>query len=103
LVDYVYATSGLPAPVVQRQLARRFQDPAMKNKFVSTAQQLRNEGKAEGKAEGKVATLLRLITRRFGAPAAAVAARLHGATSDELDRWTDRILDATSLAELFTD
>jgi hypothetical protein len=46
---------------------------------------------------------LRLITLRFGAPAAAVAARLHGATADELDRWTDRILDANSLAELFAD
>ncbi|MCA3009509.1 MAG: DUF4351 domain-containing protein, partial [Phycisphaerales bacterium] len=103
LVDYVYATSGLPVPVVQRQLAHRFRDPAMKNKFVSTAQQIRNEGRAEGKAEGKVATLLRLITRRFGAPDAAVASRLHGATTDEIDRWTDRILDATSLAELLAD
>jgi len=103
LVDRVYATSGLPVPVVQRQLAHRFRDPAMKSKFVSTAQQLRNEGRAEGKAEGKVATLLRLITRRFGAPAAAVVARLHGATADELDRWTDRILDATSLDALFAD
>ncbi|MFN9757458.1 MAG: DUF4351 domain-containing protein, partial [Planctomycetota bacterium] len=107
LVDYVYATSGLPLPVVQRQLTLRFRDPAMKSKFVSTAQQLRNEGRAEGKAEGraegKVATLLRLITRRFGAPAAAVVSRLQAATTDDLDRWTDRILDATSLADLFAE
>jgi len=34
LVDYVYATSGLPLPVVQRQLTLRFRDPAMKSKFV---------------------------------------------------------------------
>ncbi|MFN9706718.1 MAG: DUF4351 domain-containing protein, partial [Planctomycetota bacterium] len=105
--DYVYATSGLPLPVVQRQLTLRFRDPAMKSKFVSTAQQLRNEGRAEGKAEGraegKVATLLRLITRRFGAPAAAVVSRLQAATTDDLDRWTDRILDATSLADLFAE
>ncbi|MFN9331748.1 MAG: DUF4351 domain-containing protein, partial [Planctomycetota bacterium] len=107
----VYATSGLPLPVVQRQLTLRFRDPAMKSKFVSTAQQLRNEGRAEGKAEGKaegraegkVATLLRLITRRFGAPAAAVVSRLQAATTDDLDRWTDRILDATSLADLFAE
>jgi hypothetical protein len=99
LVDYVYATSGLSVPVVQRQLAHRFRDPAMKNKFVSTAQQIRNEGKAEG----KVASLLRLITRRFGAPADAFVARLHNATDDDLDRWTDRILDAASLADVFAD
>jgi hypothetical protein len=103
LVDYVYATSGLSVPVVQRQLAHRFRDPAMKNKFVSTAQQIRNEGRAEGKAEGKVASLLRLITRRFGAPADAFVARLHNATDDDLDRWTDRILDAASLADVFAD
>ena len=103
LVDYVYATSGLSAPVVQRQLSQRFPDPAMKNKFVSTAQQLRNEGRAEGKAEGKVATLLRQIARRFGAPGPDVVARLHGATADDLDRWADRILDATSLADLFAE
>jgi hypothetical protein len=103
LVDYVYATSGLSVPVVQRQLAHRFRDPAMKKKFVSTAQQLRNEGRAEGKAEGKAATLLRQIARRFGAPAADVVSRLQTATTDDLDRWADRILDATSLTDLFAD
>ena len=79
----------------------------MTNTFVSTAQQPRSAGraedKAEGKAEGKTATLLRLLTRRFGAPAAAVAERIRSATGDELDRWTDRILDARSLDELFAD
>ena len=95
LVDYVFATSGLPALEVQRLLTRRFPDPTMKSKFVSTAQQLRNEG--------KVTTLLRLIARRFGAPDADIAERVRSATLDELDRWTDRILDARSLGELFAD
>jgi hypothetical protein len=103
LVDYAYATSGLSVPAVQRQLAHRFRDPAMKKKFVSTAQQIRNEGRAEGKAEGKAATLLRQIARRFGAPAADVVSRLQTATTDDLDRWADRILDATSLTDLFAD
>ena len=107
LVDYVFATSGLPANDVQRLLTRRFPDPTMKSKFVSTAQQLRNEGKVEGKAEGKVegkaSILLRQISRRFGEPGAEVVERLHRATRDELDRWADRILDARSLDELFAD
>jgi len=103
LVDYVFATSGLPAEDVQRLLTRRFPDPAMKNKFVSTAQQLRNEGKVEGKAEGKASTLLRQITRRFGAPDADAVERVRSASLDELDRWLDRILDAASLDELFAD
>ena len=90
-------------PVVERLLTRRFTDPKMKNKFVSTAQQLRNEGKAEGKAENQVSTLLRLVTKRFGAPEAAVVERIRNGTTEELEHWIDRILDATSVAELFAD
>ena len=75
----------------------------MKNKFVSTAQQLRNEGKAEGKAESQVSTLLRLVTKRFGAPSADVAERIRNGKAAELDRWLDRILDATSLTDLLAE
>ena len=99
LVDYVFATSGLPTPVVERLLTRRFTDPTMKNKFVSTAQQLRNEGKAEV----QVSILLRQITRRFGEPDASIVERVQQATRAELDRWLDRILDATSLTDLFAE
>jgi hypothetical protein len=95
LVDYVFATSGLPAQDVQRLLTRRFPDPAMKSKFVSTAQQLRNEANAS--------TLLRQITRRFGEPDAKVVERVQKATRETLNRWLDRILDAASLDELFAD
>jgi hypothetical protein len=65
----------------------------MKNKFVSTAQQLRNE-------EG-ASILLRQITRRFGEPEASVVERVQQATRTQLARWLDRILDATSLDEVF--
>lgn len=99
LVDYVFATSGSPTPVVERLLTRRFSVPTMKKKFVSTAQQLRNEGRAEAKAT----TLLHLLTRRFGEPTADVVERVQRATPDDLDRWLDRILDATSIAQLFAD
>ncbi len=99
LVDYVFATSGLPTPVVQRLLTRRFPDPAMKNKFVSTAQQLRNEGRAEV----QVSTLLRQITRRFGKPEPDVVERVRNGAPEELDRWLDRILDAASVDELLAD
>ena len=68
-------------------------------KFVSTATQIRNEGRAEGRAE----TLLRQIARRFGAPPDTVAARIRSAHMDDLDRWTDRILDAKTLDDVFAD
>jgi predicted transposase/invertase (TIGR01784 family) len=67
--------------------------------IMSTAEKLRNEGIAQGKAE----TLVLLLTKRFGALPQNVVTRLHAASLVDLDRWTDRILDATSLAEVFAD
>ena len=71
----------------------------MKNKFVSTAQQLRNEGRAEG----QVSTLLRLVAKRFGAPSADVVERIRNGKAAELDHWLDRIFDATSPTDLFAE
>jgi len=77
--------------------------------IMSTAERLRREGraegiaagKAEGIAEGRIETLLRQIAKRFGAPSPADVDRIRSATTADLDRWTDRILDAKSLADLF--
>lgn len=84
---------------------------------MSTAEKLMSQGRAEGKAEGKAEglaeglaagltrgraeTLLRLIARRFGTPPAEVVAQVRNATATNLDRWTDRILDAKTLADVF--
>lgn len=123
VVDYVLDTCELPRPVVHRLLDHRLTDDTMKKKFVSTLAQTRLEGRlagiaegkaegiAEGKAEGKVEgkfvgiadTLLRLITRRFGTPDGTVVARVRSASPTELDRWTERILDADTIAELFAE
>ena len=74
---------------------------------MSTAEKLKREGKAEGLAEGLVKgraeTLQRQMARRFGPLTDAVLARLHSASTAELEHWTDRILDAASLADLFAD
>lgn len=61
------------------------------------------DGHREGQTQGKADSLLRLVRRRFGPLPDGVAERLAGATSQDLDRWTDRVLDAATLAELFAD
>jgi hypothetical protein len=62
-------------------------------------------GKAEGKAEGRVEkqrqTLTKLIKLRLGEPDASTLARLQAASEDDLDLWTERILTAETLSELF--
>ena len=58
-------------------------------------------GKAEGRTEHAVETALRLLTRRFGEPTEAVALRVRGASLVDLDRWTERVLDARTLDDVF--
>jgi hypothetical protein len=80
-------------------------DRTDKDTIMSTADKLRAEGRlegrVEGRVEGKVETLLRLMTRRFGQLPEAVTARVRAAPPADLDRWTDRILDCATLAEVF--
>ena len=77
--------------------------------FMSTAEQLRregreqgvSEGRTEGRTEGRAETLLRLLTRRFGPLPPTIEPRLRAATNADLDRWTDRILDCPTLDAIF--
>ncbi|MBF0614726.1 MAG: DUF4351 domain-containing protein [Magnetococcales bacterium] len=67
------------------------------------------EGMMIGEQRGRLAgerrqaeqTLLRLLTRRFGSIPLALDVRLRGAELASLERWTDRVLDANSLEEVF--
>ena len=61
----------------------------------------KQEGKQEGKLEGEAAVLERLLTRRFGPLDEATRSRIRGASLEQLERWTDRILDAPTLAAVF--
>ena len=68
----------------------------------------RMEGEAngimEGRMEGQATLLRRLITKRFGSLTAdsIVMERLQKATPEQLDIWTDRILEAKTIEELFS-
>ena len=61
------------------------------------------EGKREGKLEGESTLLERLLVKRFGPLSEEKRARLRGATADQLEHWAERILEASSLADLFGD
>jgi hypothetical protein len=66
-------------------------------------QEGRQEGWQEGRQEGAAATLLRQVTAKFGPPTPVTRQRLESADTDTLLRWSERILSATSLDELFGD
>ncbi|MFY9343525.1 MAG: Rpn family recombination-promoting nuclease/putative transposase [Planctomycetota bacterium] len=92
---YCLCVTEVPAEELHVHIQRHLQRP--EETIMSTAEKLRREGRVEGRVE----TLLRLLARRFGPLPATMVARVQGATGVELDVWTDRILDARSLGELF--
>ena len=55
----------------------------------------------EGRKEGERGILLRLLRSRFGELSAADVARVEAADGAELERWSERILRARTLAEVF--
>ena len=54
-----------------------------------------------GRQEGERRLLQRLLTRRFGDLPEWVTPRLEQAGVEELEAWTDRVLDAGALEEVF--
>jgi predicted transposase/invertase (TIGR01784 family) len=83
--------------------------PIAEEAFVTAAEKLTEQvrakaleqGRMVGRAEGEAAILLRLLTRRFGPLTPEVQARLVGATTDELELWADRVLNAPTLDDVF--
>jgi hypothetical protein len=60
-------------------------------------------GEARGEVKGRAEMLLRLLRRRFGPLSPEVEARVRSADPDRLDRWSDSVLDARTLSDVFTD
>jgi Putative transposase, YhgA-like/Domain of unknown function (DUF4351) len=58
-------------------------------------------GKLEGKLEGESTLLECQIVKRFGTISEEIRSRLKLATTDKLETWAERILDARTLAEVF--
>ena len=61
------------------------------------------QGKLEGKSEGKAELLQRQLTKRFGPLSPDTAQRLNTATTEQLELWADRVLDAPTLDAVFTE
>lgn len=59
------------------------------------------KGMEKGQRLGRVATLERQLKRRFGDLPVWALERLQKANIDQLDAWSERILDAKSLGEVF--
>nr|VFK67657.1 MAG: conserved hypothetical protein (putative transposase or invertase) [Candidatus Kentron sp. UNK]VFK72879.1 MAG: conserved hypothetical protein (putative transposase or invertase) [Candidatus Kentron sp. UNK] len=62
------------------------------------------EGRLEGLLEeGETKLLLRQLSRRFHALPDEITERIHGADPNTIEIWADRVLDAKSLDEVFSE
>ncbi|QOR69789.1 DUF4351 domain-containing protein [Ruania alkalisoli] len=80
--------------------------PAAQEAYMSTTydqiiQRGRGEGLQQGRRQSQAETLARLLTQKFGPLPEHHQDRIQHATTDELDTWTDRILTASTLEDVF--
>jgi predicted transposase/invertase (TIGR01784 family) len=60
-------------------------------------EQGREEGREEGRAEGRAELLLKLLELKFGPLTTATVERVRNARLEDLDRWAERVLTASTL------
>ena len=68
----------------------------LEEKFEQWAEDYRREGRLEG----AIRLLQRQLTRRFGPSDRGSMTAISAASFEEVETWCDRLVDATSLAEV---
>lgn len=68
---------------------------------MTTAERLRAEGRAQERAEGRAATLIELLTVKFGSVPDTTIRTIRTAAPDRVDTWLHRLLTATTLDQVF--
>lgn len=63
----------------------------------------RKAGRQEGRKEGEALLLQRLLGKRFGPLPSAIVERIASASAAQIETWGERVLDAGSLDEVFSD
>jgi len=77
-------------------------NPMLAETVTKWTKQWKMEGRMEGTLEGRAAVLERLLRKRFGAIAPMYLERIRSASIEQLDLWAERILDAKSIQEVFS-
>ncbi len=70
--------------------------------YLSMGDQLCAQGEARGEARGEAKILLRLLQQKFGTLSDVILDTVRKANTEQLEAWSDRILAAKTLNEVFT-
>jgi hypothetical protein len=101
---YVAKTMDIDAEVVQN-IAENTLSTNKRDTIMTLAERLHHKGRQEGRQEGGQNVLKRLLAKRFGDSVLdiRVQERLRSATPEELDTWAERILDAATIDDIFSE
>lgn len=86
---------------VERLATERGMQQGMQQGLEKGREQGLEQGRQKARLEGEGTILRRQLTRRFGPLPQNVLDRLDRADAHELEAWADRVIDATSLDEVF--
>lgn len=105
LLEYIYfVNSYIDEKTMRRQLVA-VAGPHAEDTMMSLGERLVQKGIEKGiergVEKGQREMLLKQLVQRFGVLPAAVTARVNQAGAADLGRWAERILDATSLDDVF--
>ena len=92
--------SNAMAGVIQRARDEGM-ERGMRQGRVEGMEQGRVEGMERGRVEGERAVLERLLRRRFGMLPPTTVSRLGRASAADLETWTENVLDAGTLDDVF--
>lgn len=110
VVRYILLVNDHVEPADLRSLLERIAGPEAKDTVMTAGERLIQQGEVrglqkgrqEGRQEGERALLLRLLRKRFGnAVDGEVERRLEAASGEQIEIWAERVLSATTIAELF--
>jgi hypothetical protein len=104
LLRYLFAVHERTPQHEMMALLTSEASPQVKEQIVNVAEQLIEEGwqkgLQQGLLEGRREMLLRQLTARFGSLPQAAVTRVNSAGISDIDHWAERILTATTLADV---
>ena len=82
-------------------IAQRLRQEGLKEGRAKGLREGRAKGREKGLREGEARILTRLLELRFGPLPDGIAARIAAASTSQLDRWSEAVLDAPTCEAVF--
>ena len=100
VLSYMFQAAPDLAPDQTRALIRHVTAPKVTENMLSLWDKIIEQGRQEGLQEGRAEVVLKQLKLKFRKLPAGTTARVRNASNEELDRWTERVLTASTLAEV---